>query len=52
MRTMQGELESYIYKNNLVNREPIDAREALNNMPSLIKAQVQENNKFGIIFFI
>ena len=48
LRTMQGELESYIYKNNLVNKEPIDAREALNNMPSLIKAQVQENNKFDL----
>ena len=40
---MQSELDSYKYKNNLVNKEKIDAKEALDNIPSLIKAQVPKD---------
>ena len=47
LRTMQSELENYKYKNNLVNKEKVDARDAVENMPSLIKAQVPEN-KFDL----
>ena len=47
LRTMQSELENYKYKNNLVNKEKVDARDAVQNMPSLIKAQVPEN-KFDL----
>ena len=47
LRTMQSELENYKYKNNLVNKEKVDARDAVDNMPSLIKAQVPEN-KFDL----
>ena len=43
IRTMQSELDSYKYKNNLVNKEKIDAKEALDNVPSLIKAQVPKD---------
>ena len=47
LRTMQSELENYKYKNNVVNKEPINAKDAIENMPSLIKAQVSEN-KFDL----
>ena len=47
LRTMQSELENYKYKNNVVNKEPINANDAIEKMPSLIKAQVSEN-KFDL----
>ena len=43
IRIMQSELDSYKYKNNLVNKEKIDAKDALDNIPSLIKAQVPKD---------
>ena len=50
IRTITTEIESYKYKNNLMHKEKIDAREALDNMPSLIKAQLPEN-KFDLNVF-
>ena len=50
LRTIQSEIENYKYKNNLVNKEKVDASEALSNIPSLIKAQVPEN-KFDLDVF-
>jgi len=50
LRTIQSELENYKYKNNILRKEKIDAREALENMPSLIKAQIPEN-KFDLNVF-
>ena len=50
LRLIQQEMESYKYKNNIVNKEKIDAKEALENMPSLIKAQIPEN-KFDLNVF-
>ena len=47
LRTIQSELENYKYKNNVVNKEPINANDAIEKMPSLIKAQVPEN-KFDL----
>ena len=49
IRTIQSEYEQYNYKNNLVNKEKIDAREQISNLPSLIKAQVPQN-KFDLDF--
>ena len=47
LRTIQSEYDNYNYKNNLVNKEPIDAKEQISNLPSLIKAKVPEN-KFDL----
>ena len=47
LRTIQSEYENYNYKNNLVNKEKIDAKEQISNLPSLIKAKVPEN-KFDL----
>ena len=50
LRTMQSELDNYKYKNNLVNKEKIDAKDALDQMQSSIKATVPEN-KFDLEVF-
>ena len=47
LRTIQSEYENYNYKNNLVNKEKIDAKEQISNLPSLIKAKIPEN-KFDL----
>ena len=47
LRTIQSEYEQYLYKNNLVNKEKIDAKEQISNLPSMIRAQVPEN-KFDL----
>ena len=47
LRTIQSEYDNYNYKNNLVNKEKIDANEQISNLPSLIKAKVPEN-KFDL----
>ena len=47
LRTIQSEYDNYNYKNNLVNKEVIDAKEQISNLPSLIKAKVPEN-KFDL----
>ena len=50
LRTMQSELDNYKYKNNLINKEQINAKDAIDSMPALIKAQVPEN-KFDLNVF-
>ena len=50
LRTLNSELENYKYKNNLVNKEKIDASDALEKIPTLIKAQVPDN-KFDLEVF-
>ena len=50
LRTINSELENYKYKNNLVNKEKIDASDALEKIPTLIKAQVPDN-KFDLEVF-
>ena len=50
LRTIKSELDNYKYKNNLVNKEKVDASGALQNIPSLIKASVPEN-KFDLEVF-
>ena len=47
LRTIQSEYEQYNYKNNLVNKEKVDANEQISNLPSLVKAQVPQN-KFDL----
>ena len=47
IRTIQSEYDQYNYKNNLVNKEKVDASEEISNMPSAIKAQIPQN-KFDI----
>ena len=47
LRTIQSDYEQYKYKNNLVNKEKIDASEQISNLPSLIKAQIPQN-KFDL----
>ena len=47
LRTIQSEYDQYIYKNNIVNKEKIDASDQISNLPSLIKAQVPQN-KFDL----
>lgn len=47
IRTIQSEYDNYNYKNNLVNKEIIDAKEQISNLPSLIKAQIPQN-KFDL----
>ena len=43
-------MDKYKYNNSIVNKEKIDAKDALENMPSLIKAQIPEN-KFDLDVF-
>ena len=50
LRTIQAEMDSYKYKNNIVNKEITDAKNALENIPSLIKAQVPENRFYLDVF--
>ena len=50
LRTIQAEMDSYKYKNNTVNKEITDAKNALENIPSLIKAQVPENRFYLDVF--
>ena len=50
LRTIQTEMDKYKYNNSIVNKEKIDAKDALENMPSLIKAQIPEN-KFDLDVF-
>ena len=47
IRTIQSEYDNYNYKNNLVNKEQIDAKEQISNLPSLIKAKVPDS-KFDL----
>ena len=43
LRTIQSEYDQYKYKNDLVNKEKIDARDVISNLPSVIKAQIPQN---------
>lgn len=47
LRIIQSEYDQYNYKNNLVNKEKIDASEEISNLPSVIKAQLPQN-KFDL----
>ena len=42
LRIIQSDYEQYKYKNDLVNKEKIDAEAVISNIPSLIKAQVPD----------
>ena len=50
LRTIQSEYDNYKYKNNLVNKEPVNANDALEKMPILIKAQIPDS-KFDLDVF-
>ena len=47
LRTIQSDYDQYLYKNNLVNKEKIDANDEVSNLPYTIKAQIPEN-KFDL----
>jgi hypothetical protein len=42
LRIIQSDYEQYKYKNDLVNKEKIDARDVISSLPSVIKAQIPE----------
>jgi hypothetical protein len=42
LRIIQSDYEQYKYKNDLVNKEKIDARDVISSLPSIIKAQIPE----------
>ena len=50
LRTIQSEYDNYKYKNNLVNKEKVNANDALEKMPILIKAQIPDS-KFDLEVF-
>lgn len=50
LRTTQSEYDQYNYKNNLCNKEPIEADEEIKNLPSVLKADVPEK-KFEVESF-
>ena len=42
LRIIQSDYEQYKYKNDLVNKEKIDASDVISSLPSIIKAQIPE----------
>ena len=43
LRTLQTEYEQFKYKNDLMTKEKIDAKDVISNLPSVIKAQIPQN---------